>query len=386
MKSGIGPAGRIGHAAIDSKLTPLLVIAALALGVLAVALTPREEEPQIVLPVMDIFVGLPGADPAEVEDQVTLPLEKRMWEIPGVEYVYSVSMPDMALVTVRFLVGDDQERSLVRVYDKLVSGMPAMPAGSTMPLVRTRTIDDVPVLGLTLWSDRYDHFQLRRIAVELKREISSLDSVSDIEVLGGQRRQLRVLLDAQKLASRQLDPVLLVQALQAQNATLPAGTYESANRQILVETSAYLTSREEVESLVVGVWQGRPVRLAEVARVIDGPEDPLDYVFFMPGPAAAEERVAAGRGSGGTAPAVTLAVAKRKGSDAHRVVESVLEKVDLLRGDLVPAGVEMTVTRDYGATSNEKAGELLWHLVGAIVSVTIVIGAFLTPRWEQQVR
>ncbi|GAB4226901.1 MAG: efflux RND transporter permease subunit [Acidobacteriota bacterium] len=377
---GIGPAGRIGEASIGSNLVPLLVIAALVLGAFAVYLTPREEEPQIVVPIVDLFVGLPGATPQEVEDRVTIPLEKRMWEIPGVEYVYSTSMPGVAMVTVRFYVGEDHERSLVRVYDKLASGLDRMPPGATPPLVKVRTIDDVPVLGLTLWSDRYDHYELRNIALELRRELAKLDDVSVVDVIGGQRRRVRVLLDPARLAAFHLDPGRIADALRMQNATAPAGAVEQADREVLVETGAFLESAEDVAGLVVGVFDGRPVYLSDVADVSDGPEEPADYVMFLPGPAAAEKGVPEARAGGGIAPAVTLALAKRKGADAERVVSRAMALVDALQGRLVPPDVHVTVTRDYGATSSEKANELLKHLIGAIISVTIVITIFLGWR------
>jgi multidrug efflux pump subunit AcrB len=380
MSSGIGPAGRIGQASIDSKLTPLLVIAALALGIFAVALTPREEEPQIVVPIVDIFVGLPGASPGDVENRVVIPLEKRMWEIPGVEYVYSTSRPDVGMVTVRFYVGEDQERSLVKVYDKLAAGMDRMPAGATPPLVRTRGIDDVPVLALTLWSRAYDHFALRRIAAELEREIAGVDGVAQVDLIGGQKRQVNVRLDTERMSAFGVDPQALVQSLQMQNAAAPAGAFEQAGREVLVETGAHLTSAEEVASLVVGVHQGRPVYLSDVATVEDGPEEIDNYVFFLPGPAAEETGIRAELAETGPSPAVTVAIAKRKGTDAHAVVGRVLERVDELRGRLLPPDVEVTITRDYGETANEKAGELLTHLIGAIVSVTIVITLFLGWR------
>ncbi|HEX6200293.1 MAG TPA: efflux RND transporter permease subunit, partial [Thermoanaerobaculia bacterium] len=206
MSEGLGPAGRIGRFSIRSKLTPLLVVAALALGAMAVYLTPREEEPQIVVPIVDLFVAMPGASPAEVENRVTVPLEKRMWEIPGVEYVYSVSRPHGALVTVRFLVGAEQQDSLVKVYEKVASGIDRIPAGVGFPLVKLRTIDDVPILALTLWSDRYDPYGLRRIGAELARELAKLEDVSETSLHGGSPRAVRVVLDAGRLAAYGLDP------------------------------------------------------------------------------------------------------------------------------------------------------------------------------------
>ncbi len=379
MTPGLGPAGKVAHFFIDSKLTPLLIIASLLLGAFAVVLTPREEEPQIVVPMVDIFVGLPGAAPREVENRVTVPLEKRMWEIPGVEYVYSGSMPSVAMVTVRFKVGEDQERSLVKIYDKLASGLDRMPPGATPPLIKTRSIDDVPVLGLTLWSDRagQDAFTLRRIAAEMARDLGRLDDVSEIRLIGGQRRQLKVQLDGGRMAAYHADPGTIVQALQYQNASAPAGTIEQANLEIKVETGAFLRSREEVENLVVGAFQGKPVYLRDVATVRDGPEEAVDYVAFSPGPAARSRGIDA---PAGLYDAVTISLAKRKGADAYRVAAAALDKVDELKGTLVPSGVGITVTRNYGETARDKVDELELHLLFTIVIVTIFIALALGWR------
>jgi multidrug efflux pump subunit AcrB len=384
--ANLGPAGRLASFFIDSKLTPLLVVAALALGAMAVALTPREEEPQIVVPMVDLFIGLPGANPAEVETRVTIPLERRMWEIPGVEYVYSTSLEGMAVVTVRFYVGQDFERSLVKVYDKIASGLDRMPSGATPPLVKVRTIDDVPVLALTLWSPSvggrapYSSFELRRIAGELRREIAGIDDVSTVEITGGERRQVRIFLDPQRMATAGVDPTTLTSSLIMQNATLPAGAFDEGNQQVLVETGAFLTSRDDVAALVVGAAAGRPVYLRDVAEVIDGAEESTSRVFFVPGAAASKRGIDLPAGADQIAPAVTLSIAKRQGSDAARVVERIEHKLAVLEGALLPPGVELTVTRDYGFTASEKANELLTHLILAIVSVSLAIGLALGWR------
>ncbi|MEM8933116.1 MAG: efflux RND transporter permease subunit, partial [Acidobacteriota bacterium] len=378
-----GPAGRLAALFVDSKLTPLLVVAALILGLVAIGLTPREEEPQIVVPVVDLFVGLPGADPAEVESRVTLPLEKRMWEIPGVEYVYSASMPGFSMVTVRFYVGDDAERSLIKVYDQLAGSLDQIPTGATPPLVRSRAIDDVPIFGLTLWSPDGNRSgaELRRYAGELGRQLAALDEVSDIRVIGGERRQVRIHLDPARLSAAGLDPTAVEQAITVQNAAAPAGAFEADGREVLVETGAFLRSVDEVAALVVGVTDGgggarRPIRLDDVATVEDATEDVASYVLFRSG-ASFDGEVAPPLGA---VPAVTLTLAKRRGADAHRVAEAALARVETLRGEVVPRDVELTITRDYGATADEKASELLVHLGVAVASVTLVLGFFLGWR------
>ncbi len=380
MNTTLGPAGRLGHFFIDSKLTPLLVVAALFVGLFAASLTPREEEPQIIVPMIDVFVGVPGATPAEVENRVTIPLEKRMREIPGVEYVYSTSMSNVAMVTVRFLVGEDRERSLVKVYDKLVSGLDRMPQGATPPLVKSRSIDDVPILAVTLSGAGQDGFALRRVANELARQVSRLSDVSEVKVTGGARRTLRVILDDARMAASGVDGAGIAMALQYQNASVPSGAYEAGNREVKVQTGAWLASADDVARLVVGAHMGRPVYLRDVADVVDGPDEPSDYVFFSPGPAAASRGIAPAGSGDRLLPAVTLSVAKRPGSDAYRVAEDVLAKVEELRGRVIPAGISATVTRDYGETAKDKVGELMLHLGVDIVVVTLFIA--LTLGWR----
>lgn len=368
-EAGVGFAGRIARSFIDSKLTPLLMFASLLLGLAAILMTAREEEPQIVVPMVDVFVGMPGSSPEEVERLLTIPLEKRLYEIPGVEYVYSTSRPGGALVTARFVVGDDPERSLVRVYEKLTSGMAETPPGATPPLVKARSIDDVPVLVLTLSSDRYDGAELRRLATELRAELTPLEGVSGARVIGGQRRQVRIELDVRRLAAAGLDPLQLVATLSAQNTAVPAGSLEQDLKQIVLETGAFLESAEEVADLVVGASGGRPIRLRDIADITDGTEEITNYVYF-------------GTGSGNTSfsPAVTLAIAKRQGLDAHEVVGRIHQRLAELRPQLLPPEVTLTTTRDYGATASAKADELLLHLGVAVISVTLMLALALGWR------
>ncbi|KAF0219706.1 MAG: acriflavin resistance, partial [Geobacteraceae bacterium] len=225
LMDNLGFAGKIARAFIDSKLTPLIVAASLLLGVYAVMVTPREEEPQIVVPMIDIYLPLPGSTPKEVEERVVVPFEKKMWEIKGVEYIYSASRPGMGIVTVRFLVGQNMEESLVKLYNKVMSNRPILPPGAGEPLVVPKSIDDVPILTLTLWSDRYDHLTLRRVARELCDELKKSDSVAETEIKGGVSRQLRVSLDQGKMAARQISPLQVIGALQKGNAALSSGSF-----------------------------------------------------------------------------------------------------------------------------------------------------------------
>ena len=369
----LGPAGRLARAFIDSKLTPLIVLVALGLGFIAVSETPREEEPQIVVPMVDIQIGLPGSSPEEVELRITAPLERRLWQIPGVEYLYSASMPGGAMITVRFEVGEDIERSLVKVYDKLASGLDQAPPGATPPLVKVRSIDDVPILALTLSSQRYDAYQLRRMAGELRRRLVALEDVAEVTLIGGSRRTLRLELDAGALAAAGLDAGRVADLLRGQNAGLVAGSFTQGDREILVETGALIESIEDFEDLVVGVSDGKPVYLRQVATISDGPGEAQDIVLL---------RTAAGHPEGASAfhQAVTLQLAKRRGADAAEVGRRARQTAESLRPTLIPKDVSLTVTRDYGTTADEKASELLQHLVLAILSVSLLIGLALGWR------
>jgi multidrug efflux pump subunit AcrB len=380
----LGFAGRIAHSFINSKLTPLIVGAALLLGLFAVKMTPREEEPQIVVPMVDIYLPLPGSVPQEVQERVVKPFEAKLWEIKGVEYLYSMSRPGMGIITVRFLVGEDLEKSLVKLYNKVMENRPLLPPGSGEPLVVPRSIDDVPILALTFWSDRYDHAMLRKVAREVCDELKKSDNVAEGEIKGGQARQVRVVLDGSRLAASGLSPLQVLGALQKGNASLASGSFSSGNREFLVESGGFLDSVEGVKRLVVGVHDGRPVYLADVAQVIDGVKEPEDYVFMGMGPGGAS--AAAGSKPTQTAstaidyPAVTIAIAKRKGANATWVAEDLLKKVEFLKGKVIPADVQVTVTRNYGETAREKNNELLFHMFLAALSVTILIAIFMGWR------
>jgi len=375
----LGMAGRIARMFIDSRLTPLIVVASLLLGLLAIAATPREEEPQIIVPMMDVFVQMPGASVREVEERVTIPMEKKLMDIPGVEYVYSTSSPGQSFAVVRFKVGEDEEKSIVRLYNKMYSNFDIIPPGASTPLIKPRSIDNVPILALTLWSDRVDGFTLRRIAAQLDDQIKDVPDVSETHLIGGERRQVRVLLNSAALAAHRLAPSAVVQGLVGANREVRAGSFSSDNREILVDASEWLGHPEQVGRVVVGVADGRPVYLQDVARILDGPEEPRSYVMFGVGKAASAKGIA-NKPVGQDYPAVTISVAKRKGTNAVVIAEQVLEKVTSLKGVLIPSDVQMTVTRNYGETAQEKSNELLKHLTLATVSVTILIAVFLGWR------
>jgi multidrug efflux pump subunit AcrB len=372
----LGFAGRVAHYFINSKLTPLIMIFSILLGVVAILMTPREEDPQIVVPMMDVFVAMPGASAKEVEERVTTPMEKLIWGIPGVEYVYSGSQPGQAMVTVRFLVGQNMDDSLVKLYDKLYSNFDLIPPGASKPLIKPRTIYDVPILALTFWSNHYSGYELRRVAAEVERHVEAIQDVSVTQLVGGQRREIRVLLDPAKMAAYGVAPAAIVPVLQQENQQLQSGGYAADNYEYRVETGQFLRTAGDVGALVVGASQGRPVYLRDVATLIDGPEETNDYVLFGYGRGARKVSATVR----GESPAVTLSVSKRKYTNAVTVAERVLDMVNGLRGTIIPADVQMTVTRNYGETAREKANELLGHLLLATLSVTLLVALALGWR------
>ncbi len=379
MKS-LGISGKLAHGFIESKLTPLIILSSILLGLGAVVVLPREEEPQIIVPMIDVFVQMPGASAKEVEERVTKPMEKLIWEIPGVEYVYSTSSSGFAMAVVRFYVGEDEERSIVRLNQKMFANFDLIPPGASTPLIKPRYIDDVPILALTIWSERYDHYTLRRIAAQLDDVVKQVDNVSSTTLIGGQRRQIRVTLDPSKMAAYRVSPLAVLGRFQQENQTLSAGSFTRANQEFLVEAGEFLQSVSDVESLVIASTDQKPVYLRDVAEVRDGPEEPSHYVFFGMGPAAEKKTAARFLDSGHDFPAVTLAVAKRKGTNAIAVAEGVLKRIEAYRGSLIPSDVQIAVTRHYGETASEKSNELLFHMGIAVLSVTVLIWLTLGLR------
>ena len=380
MSVSKGPAGKIAAFFIDSKLTPLVIVASILLGLAAVVALPREEEPQIIVPMIDIFVRMPGASAREVEHRVTRPMEKLLWEIPGVEYVYSTSSPGMSMVVVRFYVGEDEEESIVRLQSKLMSNEDRIPWGVSPPLIKPRSIDDVPILALTFWGQDVDHYTLRRVAVEVEDLLKREPNVSVTSIIGGAHRTVEVRLDPVRLAAYGLDARQVTAMLQAANQAADAGGYPSVDGQIVVHVGGFIYDSKELGRIVVGVHAGRPVYLNEVAVIDDGPREPDQYVFFNPGPAAAEKNITAGRAPRGGYPAVTVTLAKRKGTNAITVARHVLARLEDTRQTVIPQNIHVTVTRHYGETAKEKSNELLFHMLIAVVSVTLLIWLTLGHR------
>ncbi len=394
-----GIAGRIARTFIDSKLTLLIVIASLLLGVFAVVMLPREEEPQIKVPMIDVLVSMPGSGAKEVEERVTRPMEKLLWEIPGVEYIYSTSSEGQSLAIVRFKVGEDMNGSLVKLNQKMQQNFDKIPHGVSTPLIKARTIDDVPILALTFHSGHYDHLTLRRLVAQVDDAVKQVPQVAETTIIGGAQRQVRVLLDPVKLAARNLSPAGLVPMLQQANRQYSAGNLTSDNHEVVVETGAFLRTADDVGNVVVGVYGGKPVYLRDVADIVDGAEEPNQYVFFGTGSAGVPPASSGGvSAASGTEPgvsvnpqagrpryeeaqAVTLSIAKRPGANAMSVARQVLKKVDTLKGFIIPSDVQVTVTRNYGLTAEEKSNELLWHMLIAVFGVSFLI--LLALGWRE---
>lgn len=374
MKEGLS--GNIAKAFLQSKLTILLMVAFLLIGGYSTFLIPREEEPQINVPMADIFLMYPGASAKEVEARVAQPLEKIISNVRGVEYVYSTSMRGQAMVIVQFFVGEDVERSLVKLYNELMKNLDQMPPGVSMPLVKTRAIDDVPVLGLTLWSDRYSDYELKQLGQTLTNEIKKIPDVSTVNIIGGRSRQVNVVLDRDKMLHHKVDFLTIARQLQGNNAEQHAGRLVSKDTAFAVQVGDFIRSADEVGDLIVGFNANKPVYLKQVADVTEGPATPSQYAFFGYGQHD-QEKVKQYQSE---YPAVTLSVAKKQGADAMKLAHRIVSKVEHLEKELVPEGVYIEETRNYGETASEKVSELLLHLFVAIVAVTAFV--MLAMGWR----
>ena len=376
-----GFVSRVVEAFLSGNLSVLLILVMLAGGVAALTLTPREEEPQIVVPLADVFVRMPGASAEEVEQLVSSKLERLLSQIDGVEYVYSMSRPGEAVVTVRFYVGENREASLVKLYNKIMMHTDLIPPGVTGWVVKPVEIDDVPLVNVTLWSTTADDFALRRVAEQVEVALQGVPDTARTEVVGGRRRQLRVTIDPERMASRQVTPLDVDRVLRGANVSLQAGSLRADSREVTVESGPFVQSAKELETLVVGVFAGKPVYLREVAAVADGPEEPASYTRIGFGPGAANRPP--GAEAGADFPAVTVGIAKRKGSNAVSVAHAVEAKLAELRETVIPQDIEARVTRNYGETADEKVNELVRELGLAIVIVSALI--MFSLGWREAV-
>lgn len=338
-------------------------------------LIPREEEPQIAIPMADVMVGYPGASPSEVESRVIKPLEKVISNIKGVEHVHSMAMNGQAMLIVQFYVGEDIERSYVKLYDELMKHQGIFPQGVMQPMVKTRSIDDVPMMGVTLWSEKMDDFEIRQVAEEVTSEIEKVKDVAITKEIGGRNREVKVVLDKDKMAENGVDALGVMQMIQANNGSAQSGSFVQKDQEFLVTTGQFLSTSEDVENLVVGVNQNMPVYLKQVASVQDGPSTPKSYVSFGYGKANEQFEK-----NPSEYPAVTISIAKVKGADAMKIAEKIETRLEQLKQNLISNDVHVEVTRNYGETASHKVSELLMHLGVAILAVTILV--MLAMGWR----
>ena len=355
---------------LTSNLSIVFIIFALSLGAVAIFATPREEEPQIVVPFADVFVRYPGASAEEVEKLVATPLERLLWQISGVEHVYSVSRPDLAIVTVRFYVGEDRERSLVKLHNKISMNIDQVPPGIQGWVIKPVEIDDVPIVNITVYSERYDDFQLRSIGEEILARLDQIENISRTTLVGGRQREVRVELDIERMLGFGVSPSEVLQALQGADASIAAGTISNMNSNIVVAGNAFIASAEDVEGLMVTARHGRPVYLRDMATILDGPEEFWNHTRI-------------GFPDGTIFPAVTLALAKKEGTNAVVVAKDILKTIKDLKRDIIPSDVRFEITRDYGKTANEKVDDLLASLFFAIATVVLLIA--ITMGWREAV-
>ncbi|MFI5397821.1 MAG: efflux RND transporter permease subunit [Candidatus Binatia bacterium] len=370
---------RIVEVFLRGNLSILLILVSLALGAVALWVTPREEEPQIVVPLADVFVSVPGLGADEVERLVTTRLEKLLYQIDGVEYVYSMSRPGLAIVTVRFYVGENRENSLVKIYNKVQSNVDQVPADVAGWVVKPVEIDDVPIVNVTLWSRdpaRYDDYALRRIAEEIEIQLQAVDGTSITRVIGGRPRRVSVQLDPRALAARRTAPLDVAWALGVSNVQMDTNGFDQSDRRFPVETGTFFNDVDDLGGAVVNVVDGAPVFLKEVAQVSDGPDEADSYSWIAFGPAA-QDTARANRSH----PAVHITVAKKKGTNAVRVARAIEHRMQALAADHLPDGVTYTITRDYGESANDKVNELVEGLGMAVI---IVIGLIaLSLGWRE---
>ncbi|WP_018232069.1 efflux RND transporter permease subunit [Thioalkalivibrio thiocyanodenitrificans] len=377
---GMGISGRIAGKFLTSEITPLLALVGLLLGLFAVMVTPREEEPQINVTFANVFIPFPGATAREVAQLVSSPAEQVLSEIEGLEHVYSVSQPGMSVLTVQFKVGEDRTAAIVRLYNQIFSNQDWLPQGLGVgqPIIKPRGIDDVPIVAVTLWTEdesRGAH-ELLRVAHGLETELKRVPGTRDIYTIGGPDHVVHVVLDPQRVAGYGIGLDELRMALQASNFSRDTGALVRDNMEIPVQAGTFLTSAEEIAELVVGVRDGRPVFLSDVAEVRHGPAPPVSHVRFGLGVASGEETVA-----GMTQPAVTLAIAKQPGTNAVDIADRIMERLDQVRGTFIPEGVNTTISRNYGVTADDKARTLIRKLILATGSVVILV--WLALGWRE---
>ena len=365
--TSLGLAGNIARVFIDSPLSPLLLLASLFVGLLGLLFTPRQEDPEISVPMVDIFVSYPGASSAQVASLAINPLERMMSELPGIKHIYSASERGQGIVTVRFEVGEPLGPSIVKVHDKLQQNLDKIPPGVDMPLVKPKTIDDVPVVAVTLWSEQVDDGALRSLAFDVMQRLKEVEDTGQAFVVGGRRSQIRIEVLPERMAGYGLSLDQVANTIRSANEEMIGGSMEHGSHHFRVSSGQFLRGSEDVERLVIASHLGNPVYVRDVARVIDGPEETKEMVTFYSGPARSE-----GAALSNGAQAVTVAIAKKEGSNGVTLAKAVLAKLEELKGRLIPHNVQVDVTRNYGKTANDKVNELLASLLGATIAVSIL--------------
>ena len=369
----MGISGRIAEYFLRNSLTPLIALIALLLGVGATLITPREEEPQINVTMANVFVPFPGASARDVEALVARPAEQVLSRIAGIEHVYSVSRPGMAVITVQYQVGEDPIQALVRLYDTINSHRDWLSPnlGVMDPIIKPKGIDDVPIVTLTFHSadPAKSAFEMQQVARATEIDLKRIAGTRDVATIGGPGHVIRVVMDADRMNAHGVTAQDLKAALQVSNASQPAGSLVSGNREVLVQTGTYIESAADVRRLVVGVFERKPVYLADVAQVVDGADQPVSYVWHGERKGAK----AAGQDVVQEFPAVTLSVSKKPGVNAADVAEAVIARAEALKGTVIPEGVEFTVTRNYGATATDKAQKLIGKLIFATAFVVLLV-------------
>ena len=393
----LGISGRIASAFQANAITPLLALVALLLGFFAVLVTPREEEPQINVTMANVLIPFPGASSTDVQNMVARPAEQVLSQIAGIEHTYSVARPGLAVLTVQFKVGVPRTDALVRLYDVLNANQDWVPRdlGTLTPIIKPKGIDDVPVLAVTLWSrdPSAPALELERVARTVEYELKQIKGTREVQTIGGPGRAVYVYLDPARMRERGVDVLSLKSIISAANFGMPSGAVIDASgktpQMLSVETGEFLSNAQDIGSLVVGVSNGKPIYLREVARLEEGAQQPQRYVWYMPGKAAASSTGAAvGADSAGATPpqagqvfpAVTLTVTKKPGENAVDVARAAREQIEALRNTVIPAGIEATISRDYGQTAAEKANKLIQKLAFATGSVILLVGLALGRR------
>jgi multidrug efflux pump subunit AcrB len=362
-QASLGLSGRIADFFLHHSLTPLIAVMALLLGLFATLVTPREEEPQIDVTMANVLVPFPGASAKDVESLVARPAEQVLSRMAGIDHVFSVSRPGMAVITVQFQVGVPNQTALVRLYDTIHSHQDWLSPnlGVGQPIIKPKGIDDVPIVALTFWSRDPDKsaFELQQVSRAAEIELKRIGGTRDVETIGGPGHVIRVAMDTERMNAHGVTAQDLRNAFQLSNASQPAGSLVSGGKEVLVQTGTYIESAADVKALVVGVQNGRPITVADVAKVIDGPDQPSRYVWFGD--------------KQGEAPAVTLAVSKKPGVNAADVAQAVIARAEGLKGTVIPEGIEFTVTRNYGETATDKAQKLIGKLVFATSFVVLLV-------------